>query len=572
MESPLNLPSLLRTLLYSTALLTIISLLLLLFKQLLSYLRLSKYRKQGIKCFYYPIYGMKKILPKGTYNKKVRKNLDEVIQGAQVIATNSLFTTEPHVCLTGTKYLKDFFLLENGIFKRTGPAEDINHNRSFLYENGDVALRHRAIFTDFFRAENIKKIIPKIEAIFEESFKSLALRLFPGKLELGDAKELNLKKGVTREELGWRRLDFYPHLKEPFDKTINMVLFGSQTKEESPIFEGGKFFSEAVSDLIFLKVMATFNLPNILTGGLIRRLNLSADSRKYSEEAGKIFDTMKAFYDKRKASGRFDGVNLLDLMIRHNERAALSKSKNQQKRSTLDGSRGSGHEEETIESTEKSIDTAEGSLDQLDYNQIVDFMRLFYVAGYDTSKANAGVGVYNLSRYAGFRKNFYSEVKNLNSQNPTQRDYSSGEFINAFVSENLRLLGPISNAIPRYCTKTCKIGDLTIYEGSLLSIRYDLLHTDPEVYDSATEFNPERFADKKWVDQIRRNLSNIPFSAGRRSCAAKYLGEVLVKIVLRTVLTVFEIRWDGESEREMRPMFSLEPAHVRLELRPRIGE
>ena len=65
-------------------------------------------------------------------------------------------------------------------------------------------------------------------------------------------------------------------------------------------------------------------------------------------------------------------------------------------------------------------------------------------------------------------------------------------------------------------------------------------------------------------------MSHVPFYSGRRSCIGQFLGEVLVKIVLRTALTCFEIRWDGESERELIPNFTLEIVHAKMEIKPRL--
>ena len=319
---------------------------------------------------------------------------------------------------------------------------------------------------------------------------------------------------------------------------INVVLFGSKSAEDSPDFDGDKLFSEAVREFMMLKFKAFVNIPNLLSGGLICDWKLTPISRKTDAEEKKFFKIMKAFFDKRKNSGKFDGINILDLTIRHNKRC--------------------------LEEGRKE--------DMLDDERVVDVMRTFYFGGYDTSKSNSGFGLFNLSYYPEMRAAFVKDVDMLNKQNPEDRDYDSADYMTKFVKENLRLLGPAQGVFPRYCAKTCKIGGYKIYKGTLVSTRIDLFNTDPAIYQNPFEFNPERFADKKTVDKATRNLSNIPFYAGRRSCVGQYLGEMLIKIVLRSALTIFDMQWDGKSERELSFAGPMNPKHIRMELKPRIIE
>ena len=509
----------------------------LLIRQLVIYLKLNKYRSQGIRCYYVPILGIRKALPGGVILSDLRKKVEEKVQGEQIVAGNSLISLEPNLYITGTRLFRQFLDVENKYFKRTALSEKVHPNKSFIFENGAKGMKFRSIFTGFFRAENIKKIIPKIEAVFEESFKNLAVKLFEDKVELDSEGQLRLREGVEAEDLEWQKVDFKPFLSEPFDRMINLVLFGSKSEEDSPQFDGDKLFSEAVREFVLLKFSSFATLPNILSGGLFDDMKLSPASRKVFVEKNKFFKIMKAFFDERKNSGKYDGVNLLDMMIRHNQKCL---------------------EEGNIE-------------DFLDDERIVDNMRSFYFAGYDTSKANSGFGLFNLSYYPKMREKFVKDVEMLNRQDPETRDYDCAQYITKFFRENLRLLGPALSTFPRYCAKTCKIGDYVVYKGSLVTVRIDLFNTNPDVYEDPFEFNPERFADKKILDKATRQLSNVPFSPGRRSCMGQYLGEMLIKIVLRTALTCFEFQWDGESERGIGIGAVMEPLHIKVAIKPMIA-
>ena len=289
-----------------------------------------------------------------------------------------------------------------------------------------------------------------------------------------------------------------------------------------------------------LEGLSIFKLHNLLSAGLITKWRLSPSSRKVVTEKKKIFKIMIDFYNKRRMSGKHDGVNILDLMIRHNQK---------------------------VEAGEISQD------EYLDDERVVDIMRAFYFAGYETSMTQSAIGLYYLSVNYDFLENFFGkDVDLLNQKDPKERNYDDAKNMEIFVKETLRLFGPLNVTLPRYCTKTCKIGKYKIYKGSLVSVRMDLLRTDPSIYENPYNFLPRRFSDKNMADKATRNLSNIPFYAGRRSCIGQYLGEVLVKIVLRSVLTSFEICRDIDS----RPVFGnltvVDLAKAGLNLKPLVKD
>ena len=529
-----------------------------LIRQLIIYLKLNKYRSQGIRCYYAPIFGIRKAVPGGAILEKVRKMVDKKVRGDQLVAGNSLMRLEPFLYITGSQLFRPFLEVENKYFKRTGASEKTHPNKSFFFEKGELALSRRAIFAEFFKAKNLKKMIPRIEAFFEESFKNLAVRLYKNKVELDSGGQLRLKQGVKVEDLEWKKVDFKPFLKEPFDKIINFVLFGSKSSEDSPKFDGDKPFNEAAKEFNLLKKGIFFNLDNLVFGGKLSDWKLTGASRKVEEQKKKIYKTMKNFFENRtsrqkkenKNSDSEDFINLSGLMFQYNQKQEEG---------------GKVWQKNNRNSKNKKI---------MDFETIIDTLRTFHFAGYDIAKGNAGIALLNLSLHPKIREEFLKDVELLNKQDPEIRDYDSAEYITKVVKENLRLFGPSQGGFPRarICTKTCKIGGYKIYKGSLVSVRTDLFNTDPEIYDKPFEFNPERFGDKKLVKKATHNLSYVPFSSGSRSCQGQYLGEILIKTLLRTVLTFFEIRWDRESVMELISVATLEPRHINLELKPKISK
>ena len=313
--------TLLKTTVYSFLGLLGFLILLIAVKEVISYLKLKKYKMQHpkVKTVYYPLKGLSKYLLRACLDAQTRQNCDEIVKNAELVAGNSFFTTEPQLYITGTKFLKEFLLVENELFKRANFDGKPHPSKSFFFENGEVGLAYRSIFTEFFRADNVRKIIPGIEAVFQEKFSDLGVELFGEKVELKNGRFV-LREGCRAEEIEWRAVDLKPYLVQPFDEIINVIFFGSKSKQECPVFDDGKVFSQAVRDYIMLKIKAKSNIPDLLTGGLAGKLRLTKISREWTEYRDKFFRIINDFYDQRKASGSYQGVNLVDLMIRHNEK------------------------------------------------------------------------------------------------------------------------------------------------------------------------------------------------------------------------------------------------------------
>jgi cytochrome P450 len=74
----------------------------------------------------------------------------------------------------------------------------------------------------------------------------------------------------------------------------------------------------------------------------------------------------------------------------------------------------------------------------------------------------------------------------------------------------------------RKCNKKYKIpgSDLEIDEGVMISIPLSAMHKDPQFYDDADKFLPERFLDEELVQ--KNQFIFTPFGIGPRQCIGKF--------------------------------------------------
>jgi len=153
--------------------------------------------------------------------------------------------------------------------------------------------------------------------------------------------------------------------------------------------------------------------------------------------------------------------------------------------------------------------------------------------------------------------------------------------MNAFFNEAFRILGPNINNFIRVCIKPCRINGVKIRKGTKVNVCVGGIHRSNKIFERATEFWPDRFEHEGEKDEKcdispmpkkelllkKRNAEYIPFSFGRRACIGAFFGEIVVKIMLRSVIRKFEWKADEVADRRIA-FFSSEMETIKLLMRP----
>lgn len=120
-------------------------------------------------------------------------------------------------------------------------------------------------------------------------------------------------------------------------------------------------------------------------------------------------------------------------------------------------------------------------------------------------------------------------------------------YLDALVKEILRLRSPAPIAASRYLLQPFPVGEWTIPPGVPLIVDAHGIHHDPDTYPEPDTFRPERFLDTQ-----PDAYSFVPFGGGAHRCIGATLALLEIKIVLRELLTRFEIA--ALSPHEARPV------------------
>ncbi|XP_047963595.1 cytochrome P450 71D10-like [Salvia hispanica] len=113
------------------------------------------------------------------------------------------------------------------------------------------------------------------------------------------------------------------------------------------------------------------------------------------------------------------------------------------------------------------------------------------------------------------------------------------KYLKLVIKETLRLHPPAPLLIPRVNSQRCEINGYEIPAGSRVIVNGWALGRDPEYWNDAEKFMPERFEESSH-DFNGSNLEYIPFGAGRRICPGLLFGLANVELPLAMLLYHFD--------------------------------
>jgi cytochrome P450 len=158
--------------------------------------------------------------------------------------------------------------------------------------------------------------------------------------------------------------------------------------------------------------------------------------------------------------------------------------------------------------------------------ELRDELMTALVAGHETTASELAWAFERLAREPRVLERLTAEVD----------EGESDEYLTATVHETLRLKPVVPNAEPRLTKETVTIGGFTYPPGVALLASAYLVHHDPEIYPDPYAFRPERF-----VGINPGTYTWLPFGGGRRRCLGASFALQEMKIVVRAVVSRFEL-------------------------------
>jgi cytochrome P450 family 135 len=176
------------------------------------------------------------------------------------------------------------------------------------------------------------------------------------------------------------------------------------------------------------------------------------------------------------------------------------------------------------------------------------------LAGHETTATALAWAAHDLARDPDIQRNAQRAADN-----------GSDDYLNATAKEVLRLHSVIYE-VGRLLTEPATVGDYDLPAGVSVMPAMGLVHADSDHHPAPERLRPERFlGDDPPSSQIW-----FPFGGGARRCIGAGFSLMESEVILREVLTRFDLRPDGQPEPAIARNVTLAPGKgARVVLRPR---
>ncbi|XP_048330192.2 phenylacetaldehyde oxime monooxygenase CYP71AN24-like [Ziziphus jujuba] len=170
-----------------------------------------------------------------------------------------------------------------------------------------------------------------------------------------------------------------------------------------------------------------------------------------------------------------------------------------------------------------------------------------FVAGSDTISATMEWTMAELMRNKSMMKRAQEEVRRVVGKKSSidVSDINQMNYLKCVIKETLRL-HPAAVIIFRETTESVKLGGYDIAPKTRVIYNVWAVQRDPNFWDRAEEFVPERFENSQ-VDFRGQDFQLVPFGVGRRGCPGVTFAMFVVEYVIANLLYWFDWKLPDEN-------------------------
>ncbi|XP_071719094.1 premnaspirodiene oxygenase-like [Rutidosis leptorrhynchoides] len=169
-----------------------------------------------------------------------------------------------------------------------------------------------------------------------------------------------------------------------------------------------------------------------------------------------------------------------------------------------------------------------------------------FSAGTDTTTSTVEWAMCEILRNPEVFVKAQAEVRELFKGKPLvqETEFQGLKYLKMVIKETMRLRPTVPLLLPRQCRESCEINGYVIPVNTKVIVNAWALGRDPEYWQEADRFLPERFENSS-IDFSGKNLEYIPFGAGRRMCPGILFGVANVELILSHLLYHFDWKLPG---------------------------
>lgn len=152
--------------------------------------------------------------------------------------------------------------------------------------------------------------------------------------------------------------------------------------------------------------------------------------------------------------------------------------------------------------------------------QLVDEIKSLILAGHETTSLTLSWALYLLARHPKVQARLVEEVNTvLGGRAPTVEDVRQLELTRQVFLETMRLYPPVP-VVTRTARRADHFDGIAVAPGERVALDIYATHRDPELWERASEFDPDRFAPARLAEIAP--YSYLPFLLGRRACLGEH--------------------------------------------------
>ena len=188
----------------------------------------------------------------------------------------------------------------------------------------------------------------------------------------------------------------------------------------------------------------------------------------------------------------------------------------------------------------------EESAQGLSQANIIDQVKIFFVAGTDTSSNTLAWAFYLLQKHPEVEHRLREEIATvLGTEAVGMDDLPKLPYLRAVIQETLRMY-PATWINARQPNKDVILEGIALPKGTSLVFSPYTLHRKPELWEAPDTFRPERFVGMETLP-----VHYMPFLAGPRRCIGDQFAMTEMMVILATLIQHF--RWEFPAGFEAQP-------------------
>ncbi len=158
---------------------------------------------------------------------------------------------------------------------------------------------------------------------------------------------------------------------------------------------------------------------------------------------------------------------------------------------------------------------------------------LFILAGHDTTSTTLTYSLWALGHHPAIQDQVFDEVSALGDRPLTPDDVPRLGHTVRVLHEALRLCPPGAGT-PRLLNKDLAVDGYRLKAGTVAVVSFYAMHRNPELWDNALTFDPDRFLPER--SQGRSRWQYLPFGGGPRSCIGDHFAMLEATLALATII------------------------------------